>query len=47
MKIRKETEYFSPGLIAVIRKSFKKILGDNEKYADVILIEEILFFHND
>lgn len=42
MKIRKETEYFVPGLIAVIRNSLKKIVGDKTKYIDELLIEEVL-----
>jgi phosphohistidine swiveling domain-containing protein len=43
MKLRKETEYFVPGLRAVVRNSFRKILGESfEKYVDVLTIDEVL-----
>lgn len=42
IKVRKETEYFAPGLFATIRNSIKKILPKYKKYADVLLLEEVL-----
>jgi phosphohistidine swiveling domain-containing protein len=43
MKMRKETEYFVPGLNAVLRNSFKKIAGASyEKYVDVLLVDEVI-----
>lgn len=42
LRLRKETEYFAPGLAAVIRNSIKKIMPAAEECADILLVEEII-----
>lgn len=42
ISLRKETEYFAPGLFAVVRKSLKKIYPEKKKFSDVIKLEEFL-----
>ncbi len=42
LRVRKETEYLSPGIAASIRNSVGKIMPAAKKYADVLLIEEII-----
>lgn len=42
IKVRKYTEYFTPGFISVIRKSIQSIFPDKKKFADVLTIDEVL-----
>ena len=40
--LRKKTERLASGVAAVLRNSAKKILPDKQKYADFLLIDEVL-----
>jgi len=42
IKMRKYTEYFTPGLIAVMKKFVKNVCPEKRKYADVLLLEEAI-----
>ncbi len=42
LEMRKYTEYFAPGCFAVFRNSAKKIYPEKIKYANVLLLSEIL-----
>ena len=41
IKLRKYTEHFTPGIIAVFKKSLEKIYPEKKKYIDVISLKEI------
>jgi len=42
LEVRKKTQHFAQGIAAVIRNSIKKIYPKQKKYADVLLLNEVL-----